>query len=113
MLGPTSAAEPSATNFEIDKKVWFDRSNLQVARVEGFGPGGIANSDVRYSDWQPADDKSYPRQIDIARPNEDYQLAIHINKLVLNELVTEDRFQLNQPPGADLVRVGEDGSPEN
>jgi outer membrane lipoprotein-sorting protein len=105
--GPKASDE---TDFEIAEKIWFDRSNLQVARVEGFGPGGVAHSDVRYGDWQPAGDKSYPRQIDIARPREDYQLAIHVNKLALNEPIARDRFVLKQPPGTDLVRVGEDGT---
>jgi outer membrane lipoprotein-sorting protein len=106
----SSAEGASAMDLEIAKKIWFDRNNLQVARVEGFGSGGIPDSDVRYADWQPAGDKSYPRQIDIARPEEDYQLAIHINKLTVNEPIAEDRFVLKQPPGADLVRISEDGS---
>jgi outer membrane lipoprotein-sorting protein len=105
--GPKASDE---TDFEIAEKIWFDRSNLQVARVEGFGPGGVSHSDVRYGDWQPAGDKSYPRQIDIARPREDYQLAIHVNKLALNEPIADDRFVLKQPPGTDLVRVGADGT---
>jgi outer membrane lipoprotein-sorting protein len=100
----------STADWEIAEKIWFDRSNLQVARVEEFGPGGVASSVVRYSDWQPAGDKSYPRQIDIARPGEDYQLAIHINKVTLNETIAEDRFALKQPPGTDLVRVNQDGT---
>jgi outer membrane lipoprotein-sorting protein len=104
------ATASDATDFEIGEKIWFERSHLQVARVEGFGPGGVANSDVRYSDWQPAGDKSYPRQIDIARPGEDYQLAIHVNKLTLNDPIARDRFVLEQPPGADLVRVSADGT---
>ena len=100
----------STADWEIAEKIWFDRSNLQVARVEEFGPGGVPSSDVRYSDWQPAGDKFYPRQIDIARPGEDYQLAIQVNKVTLNETITDDRFALKQPPGTDLVRVNEDGT---
>jgi outer membrane lipoprotein-sorting protein len=106
----SSGTVPSTTDFEIAEKIWFDRSNLQVARVEGFGSGGIPNSDVRYSNWQPAGDKSYPRQIDIARPSEDYQLAIRIDKVALNEPIAADRFVLKQPPGADLVSVAADGT---
>ena len=100
----------STTDWEIAEKIWFDRSNLQVTRVEEFGPGGVASSDVRYGDWEPVGDKFYPRQIDIARPSEDYQLAIHVNKVALNETIAEDRFALKQPPGTDLVRVNEDGT---
>jgi outer membrane lipoprotein-sorting protein len=107
--GVNRAAE-NATEFEIAEKIWFDRSDLHVARVESFGSGGVVDSDIRYSDWQPAGDRSYPRQIDIARPGEDYQLAIHINKLTLNAPPAADAFTLKQLAGEDLVRVGEDGS---
>jgi outer membrane lipoprotein-sorting protein len=107
--GVDRAAE-SAPDFEIAEKIWFDRADLHVARVEGFAAGGVVGSDVRYSDWQPAGERSYPRQIDIARPGEDYQLAIHINKLTLNAPLAADAFTLKQLAGEDLVRVGEDGS---
>jgi outer membrane lipoprotein-sorting protein len=107
--GVNRAAE-SAPDFEIAEKIWFDRADLHVARVEGFAAGGVVGSDVRYSDWQPAGERSYPRQIDIARPGEDYQLAIHINKLTLNAPLAADAFTLKQLAGEDLVRVGEDGS---
>ena len=103
-------AADSATDFEIAEKIWFDRADLHVARVEGFAAGGVVGSDVRYSDWQPAGERSYPRQIDIARSGEDYQLAIHINKLTLNAPLAADAFTLKQLAGEDLVRVGEDGS---
>jgi len=99
-----------STDFEIADKVWFDRSDLHISRVESFGTGGVMNSDVRYADWQPAGERSYPRQIDIARPGEDYQLAIHINKLTLNGTLASDGFVLKQPPGTDLVRIGPDGN---
>ena len=103
-------AADSATDFEIAEKIWFDRADLHLARVEGFAAGGVVGSDVRYSDWQPAGERSYPRQIDIARSGEDYQLAIHINKLTLNAPLAADAFTLKQLAGEDLVRVGEDGS---
>jgi hypothetical protein len=83
---------------------------LHVARVESFGSGGVVGSDMRYSDWQQSGDRSYPRQIDIARPGEDYQLAIHITKLTVNAPLAADAFTLKQLPGEDMVRVGEDGS---
>src|SRR5271154_2757450 len=108
--GSSQSAGDRATDFEITEKIWFDRSDLHVSRVEGFGLNGIVKADVRYSDWQPVGDKSYPREIDIARPGADYQLAVRINKLALDEPIAADRFVLPQPPGTDLVRVGEDGS---
>ncbi|MBI3404763.1 MAG: hypothetical protein HY046_04835 [Acidobacteria bacterium] len=101
---------------EIARKVWFDRSDLRLARIQIFGPRGRVVTDARYADWQPADenqgaggaDLRYPRQIHVGRPLDDYRLEIRITRLTLNESIAPERFQLAQPPGAELVRVGEE-----
>jgi len=104
---------------EIARKIWFDRVNLRVSRVQLYGAAGRLDSDVAYSDWQPigaptaggaasATTASYPRDIHIWRPQDDYKLEIRILKLTVNEEITADRFDLTQPPGTELVRVGEE-----
>jgi len=105
---------------EILRKIWFDRSDLQVSRLQTFGPKGILLSDVHFSDWQPLTNgqeppasptaggiHAFPRQIRIERPHDDYRLDLQIVKLALNEALPLDRFKLEQPPGTETVRVGE------
>jgi hypothetical protein len=99
---------------EIRRKIWFDRAELAVARVQNYGPKGALLSDIRYADWQPAGDPSatsaptYPRAIRIDRPHDDYKIELQITKLALNEKLPAERFQLAQPPNSELVRVGEE-----
>ena len=105
---------------EIARKIWFDRSNLAATRLQVFGPGGQLDSDITYSDWQalaPApgaasapEGTRYPRDIRISRPQDDYKLEVRITKLTLNEPISADRFELAQPSGTELVRVGEESS---
>lgn len=109
---------------EILRKVWFDRADLQVARLQSYGPKGVLISDIRFSDWQPvtanpgqADSaagggetaavSSFPRAIRIDRPHDDYRLDLQITKISVNEDIPADRFKLEQPAGSELVRVGE------
>src|SRR5467141_4432686 len=40
---------------EVLREIWFDRSDVQVARILNFGPKGVLLSDVHLADWQPAD----------------------------------------------------------
>jgi hypothetical protein len=101
-------AVDSLLDWEIAQKIWFDRSDLNVARTESFAPEGQVNSEVRYSDWGPVAATKYPRQIAITRPGDDYKLEITIKRVTLNETIAADRFVLEQPPGTDLVRVGEE-----
>ena len=98
---------------EIARKVWFDRTDLHVARLQVYGAGGRVTSDITYADWMaaPAPIASgrvpYPWHIRVARPREDYQLTLRITKMWLNENIIPDRFELAQPPGTELVRVSE------
>lgn len=96
------------SDLRIARKFWFDRADLSFARMEIFGPGGRLDSDVQYSDWQPAGEISYPREIKIARSHDDYRLDIHVTKLTLNESLSPERFQFTQPAGTKLVRLGND-----
>jgi hypothetical protein len=106
---------------EILRKIWFDRADLQVSRLQSYGPKGVLLSDVHVSDWQPllADQEqpappaaanginAFPRAIRIDRPHDDYRLDLQITKVTLNEQIPQDRFKLEQPTGSELVRVGE------
>ena len=92
----------------IERRLWFDRTDLSLACVELFEPGGRLVSIIHYSDWQRGPDGTpYPRQILMDRPHNDYRLELHILTLALNAEIAADRFRLEQPPGSELVRVGE------
>jgi outer membrane lipoprotein-sorting protein len=98
---------------EILRKIWFDRADLRVARLESYGPKGALLSDARYRNWQPVAAGSameYPMQIQIDRPHDEYQLEMTISKIALNETLTAGQFKLEPPAGAEIVHVGE--SPE-
>jgi outer membrane lipoprotein-sorting protein len=110
---------------EILRKIWFDRSDLLVYRLQTFGPKGVLLSDVHVSDWQPLFGvqehpvqehpassapgvvSTFPRQIRIERPHDDYRLDLVIVKLALNEDLPHERFKLEQPAGTELIRVAD------
>ena len=101
---------------EILRKIWFDRADLQVSRLQTFAPKGLLVSDVRYSDWQPVDPAqagtpvsgpvtTFAHNIRIDRPHDDYRLDLQVSKIVLNTDLPADRFKLEQPTGSELVNV--------
>src|SRR6266852_1122508 len=105
---------------EILRKIWFDRADLQVSRLESYGPKGVLLSDVHVSDWQalvadqehpattlPAGVTGFPRAIRIDRPHDDYRLDLQLTKVMLNEEIPQERFKLDQPTGSELVRVSD------
>jgi len=97
-----------ADGTEIARKIWFDRVDLSIARIQVYGARGRLLADIRYADWQPAGELRYPRHMWLVRPHDDYQLEVRITKLTLNEDIAADRFRLEQPPGTELVLVGDE-----
>jgi outer membrane lipoprotein-sorting protein len=108
---------------EILRKIWFNRADLQVVRLQTFGPKGILLSDIRLSDWQPLAPvanqsasatapnglNSFARAIQINRPHDDYTLNLQVAKITVNEEIPAERFKIEQPAGSELVHVGESG----
>lgn len=106
---------------EFLREIWFDRADLRMARMQTFGPKGVLLSDIRLADWLTADSAAgpgaavtpssgadlFPRAIRIERPHDDYKLDLRITKVSLNEEIPAERFKLEQPAGAELLRVGE------
>ncbi len=109
----------SGSPAEIERKIWFDRADLSLARVQSFGVAGRLVSDIRLADWQPFTSAGkgeagtyalqFPRHIWMSRPHDDYQLEMKLKKLNLNESISAGKFQLEQPAGTELVRLGESG----
>ena len=97
---------------EILRKVWFDRADLHIVRLESYGPKGALLSDVRYGNWQPLQSPvaglvEYPMSIRIDRPRDEYRLDMTVTKVVVNETLTADRFELQPPAGAEVVHLGD------
>jgi outer membrane lipoprotein-sorting protein len=106
---------------EVLREIWFDRADLQVVRMQTFGPRGVLLSDIQLANWQPLDNApgqntpaapapgvtSFPRTLRVDRPKDDYKLDLQVTKISLNEDIPAERFKLDQPAGAELVRVGD------
>jgi hypothetical protein len=101
---------------ETLRKVWFDRADLHISRLQNFGPRGTLLSDVHYADWQgvaatnmssgSASIGDFPRMIRIDRPHDEYRLDMSVTKIALNEPLDADRFKLTPPPGEEIVPLG-------
>lgn len=105
---------------EILRKIWFDRADLQVARIQAYGPKGTLVSDAHFANWRgvigdqehasgtaPIGPVEFPMAIRIERPHDDYKLELTVTKIMLNEDLAADRFTLQQPAGSELVQVGD------
>jgi outer membrane lipoprotein-sorting protein len=100
--GPTGA-------LHIARSVWFDRTNLRLARLLIFDERGNILTDARYSQWQNYDGVPFPKQIVINRPRDEYSVVITVVKADINKGVTADKFVLEQPEGSQLQTLDAQG----
>ena len=100
----------SGADWEIARKIWFDRADLNVSEIQIYDANGKISSDIHYSAWNTTDPIAYPCQISVHRIREDYELQIAITKVTMNEPVEASRFVLDQPTrsgiGARGRRIG-------
>ena len=90
----------------IARNVWFDRIDLSIVRQKVLDGAGDIVSDTRYSKWQPYMGIEFPAHVDINRPKDGYGVVIDIIDMQMNVNLTDDKFVLNQPEGAQLQLIG-------
>ncbi len=91
--------------WHLSRKIVFSRSDLQPYRQIVYDKLGNVATDARYEKYDFYEGVPFPSQIVISRPQEEYQITLSIVKLKLNEQLTDEQFELPQPPGAQLVQL--------
>jgi hypothetical protein len=87
----------------LRRKVWFDRADLELARVQFYDSEGSCTEDVEYSAYQDFTGIHYPTQIKLNRPEDDYEVNLTIQKATFNQPIPAEKFDLKKPEGAELI----------
>jgi outer membrane lipoprotein-sorting protein len=96
--------DPSVGWF-LARKIIFDRVNLRPHVQVVLDKNGNVATDAHYENFQDYEGVSFPSEIQIDRPQEEYSITLKMVKLQLNTPLKPDQFDLQQPPGAQLVRL--------
>ncbi len=91
--------------WHIQRKIYFSRADLLPYRQTIYDEQGAIVTDVNYSDWEVYNGVQFPSLIEIERPQEEYNIVIKMVKLVLNEPLKPEQFQLEVPPGATVTEL--------
>jgi outer membrane lipoprotein-sorting protein len=89
----------------LTRKIVFSRSDLLPHQQVIFDDKGNVVTDVHYQGYKDFDGLNFPSQIEIWRPQEEYDITLNMVKLELNLALTDDQFQLPQPPGAQVLHL--------
>ena len=91
---------------KIDRKYWFSRGDLSLARLQILDPDAEIATDAWYRDWQEENGLPYPGSARIRRPRDGYQIDIEILKAGLNEPAPDTSFVLTLPKDIQVERIG-------
>jgi outer membrane lipoprotein-sorting protein len=89
----------------LARKIVFNRSDLLPHRQILYDEQGEIATDAIYQDYREQNGVSFPWQIEISRPKEEYDITLTMVKLELNGALGDDKFVLEQPPGAEVVHL--------
>jgi outer membrane lipoprotein-sorting protein len=89
----------------LSRKIIFSRTDLLPHRQYVFDEDHNLATDSRYEGYKDYDGIEFPSQIEIWRPQEEYDITMTIVKLQLNEPLPDDKFALDQPAGAQIVHL--------
>ena len=102
-----SVHENGNGQLQMDRTIWFSRTDLRLARQLIFDADGNILTDARYSDWKSWDNVPFPKHIEINRPRDEYAVVIDIVKMDINKGLGADKFKLDQPEGTTTQVVGQ------
>lgn len=88
------------------RNVYFDRHSLQPVRQKTFDASGAMTSEARYGNWTMYGTILFPGEIEIRRPQDDYEVTLTVLDIKANSPdLTPDKFALEQPPGTQLEEL--------
>jgi outer membrane lipoprotein-sorting protein len=89
----------------LSRKIVFSRVDLLPNRQLIYDQSGTLVTDAHYSNYKDYNGLNFPSRIDIKRPEEEYDITLTIVKLDLNPQLADDKFVLDQPAGAQVIRL--------
>jgi outer membrane lipoprotein-sorting protein len=89
----------------LSRKIIFGRTDLMPHEQLIYDQKGNLQTQVQYADYKDFDGISFPNKTEIQRPQEEYDITLTIVKLELNTKLADEKFALEQPAGATVVRM--------
>lgn len=82
----------------VKRLVHFSRVTLLPFEQDIYNEKGQPETIATYDKYQDFNGIQFPMQININRPIDEYTLKLQITKLVLNQTLANDQFELKIPP---------------
>jgi outer membrane lipoprotein-sorting protein len=96
----------AGSGWRLSRKVIFSRTDLLPHSQLLYNEEGNVATSATYRGYKKDDNGvNYPWQIEISRPQEEYDITLSIVKLDINQPLGDDKFVLAEPPGVQIVHL--------
>jgi outer membrane lipoprotein-sorting protein len=96
-----------AKGYYLTRRIVFSRTDLKPHRQLIYDEDGRVRTEALYEKYTPYDQVLLPAAVQIHRPIEGYDITLNMLKVEVNKPLTNEQFQLDQPPGSEVVHVGQ------
>jgi outer membrane lipoprotein-sorting protein len=98
-------------DYWLSRKIVFSRVNLLPEQQLIYNQAGDLVTEAHYSDYKDYSAVLFPSTIEILRPEEEYDITLHMVKLEINLPLDNNKFVLEKPPGAQVIHLGQQPQP--
>ena len=89
----------------LAREIVFSRTDLLPHRQLLYDENGNVTTNALYEDYRTENEINFPWQIEIAWPQQEYDITLTLVKLDLNQPLPDEKFALEQPPGVEVVHL--------
>lgn len=82
--------------------ITFRRDDLMPTEQDLYDEQGNLETQITYSRYADFGDNHYPSTVVVKRPQEDYQVVLTLEKVTVNQPLTDDQFQIHIPDGTQI-----------
>jgi hypothetical protein len=94
----------------LSRKIVFNRVDLLPHQQLIYNRVGDVVTDASYRDYKDSGGVLFPSIIEIRRPEEEYDITLHMVKLEINLPLDSTKFVLQKPPGAQEIHLDQQQS---
>jgi outer membrane lipoprotein-sorting protein len=102
---PRSSHSAPAQIAKPQRVIRFGQGDLLPIGQDIYDANGNLETEVVYGSYRDFGGTVFPSTIDIDRPFEGYRIRLTVNKLEVNQSVTDDTFELKIPKGIQVEKV--------
>ena len=95
----------------LKRRIWFDRLDLNIVRLQAYSAGGRLESEIGYSDFRTVDGHVYPGLVRFERPQEAYRMAIRAQRIQVDLDLAATAFVLKKLPTRQVIDLTRDLPP--